>query len=504
MKIVSYKNRNIHKFNNVLKFQCSILNFCKQIFAFIICASFLVFTGCKKFIEVPVPLDRIAVQNVYTTDATAISAVTAMYARLGDASGSPQFQLVSATYCTGLSSDELTLTAGVSGILADYYKNSLTSPTVPQFWTSVYSLVYLANSAIEGLDASSSLTPAVKQQLLGEAKFMRAFGLFYLVNLYGDVPLAVSTDYKINSLMPRTPAAEVWKQIISDLVEAEDLLNTNYVGADVITSIATTERVRPNRWTASALLARAYLYTGDYANAEAEATRIIINSSLYSLSTLSNAFLKNPTINKEAIWQIQTITAGWNTNDARVFILPATGPSLSYPVYLNKRLVYDFEPGDARTTNWIKGIQVGTDSFYHAYKYKSATQNAPITEYNIVFRLAEQYLIRAEARCMQNKLQLAVDDINIIRQQHGGLSTPLPAPTTQSDAIKIILHERRVELFCEWGHRWLDLKRTNTIDAVMDIETPLKGGTWQSMDKLYPIGNDDLRNNPNLSQTPGY
>jgi hypothetical protein len=362
----------------------------------------------------------------------------------------------------------------------------------------------LTNSAIEGLNASKSLTPAVKQQLLGEAKFMRAFCHFYLVNLYGDVPLTLSTDYKKNSLMGRTPAADVWKQIIADLLEAKDLMNTDYVGTDVISSTALTGRVRPNKWTASALLARAYLYTNDYVKAEAEATAIIDNSPMYSLSSVSNAFLKNPAVNKEAIWQIQSIQTGWNTNDARVFILPATGPSTTNPVYLNKRLVYDFETGDARKISWINGIKVGTDSFYYAYKYKSATQNAPVTEYLTVFRLAEQYLIRAEARAMQNKFQQAIDDVNIIRQQHGGLLTPLTAPVTQSEAINIILHERRVELFCEWGHRWLDLKRTGKVDEVMTVETPLKGGTWQITNKYYPIPTSDLIANPNLTQTPGY
>jgi len=70
------------------------------------------------------------------------------------------------------------------------------------------------------------------------------------------------------------------------------------------------------------LLARAYLHTGDYANAEAQSTEIINNNTLFGLSTISNTFSKNPATNKEAIWQIQTTTTGWNTNDARLFILP--------------------------------------------------------------------------------------------------------------------------------------------------------------------------------------
>jgi len=63
----------------------------------------------------------------------------------------------------------------------------------------------ICNAAIEGLNGTTSLTPSVKQQLLGEAKFMRAFFYFYLVNLFGDVPLATSTDWQVNSFLSRTP-----------------------------------------------------------------------------------------------------------------------------------------------------------------------------------------------------------------------------------------------------------------------------------------------------------
>lgn len=480
--------------------------FCGVNIPFYLLLFFLLLTGCRKFIEVDAPYTSFNGNNVYTTDATAISAVTAMYTQLGGATGFSENQLNSmiVAVCTGLSADELSLAGSASANLKSYYTNSLGANSAPLFWTNIYSLVYLANAAIEGLNSSNSLTPAVKQQLLGEAKFMRAFSYFYMVNLYGDVPLGLSTDYKMNSLMARTSASTVWQQIITDLMDAKDLLKTSYVGADVVTS-STTTRLRPNKWTAAALLARAYLYTDKYVEAEAEATAIINSSSTYTLSSTNNAFLKDLSASKEAIWQIQTITADWNTNDARVFILPDTGPDgLSYPVYLNKRLVDDFEPGDNRKTNWIKGIEVGIDSFYYAYKYKSATQGEPVTEYNTVFRLAEQYLIRAEARAMQNKFQQAIDDVNIIRLQHGELSTPLSAPSTQSDAMKVVLHERRVELFCEWGHRWLDLKRTNKVDDIMSAETLLKGGTWESTDKLFPIPANDLKINPNLTQTPGY
>src|SRR5439155_24411561 len=114
-----------------------------------------------------------------------------------------------------------------------YYQNALTDNNLnnPDFWTVFYQTIFAANAAIEGLSASETLTPAVKQQLSGEVKFIRAFCYFYLVNLYGDVPLAIRTDYKMNSKLVRTPKAQVYQQIISDLTEAQNLLNPRYISA---------------------------------------------------------------------------------------------------------------------------------------------------------------------------------------------------------------------------------------------------------------------------------
>jgi hypothetical protein len=68
-----------------------------------------------------------------------------------------------------------------------------------------------------------------------------------------------------------------------------------------------------------------------------------------------------------------------------------------------------------------------------------------------------------------------------------------------------IEQERRIELFSEWGHRWLDLKRTNRVDAVMGVVTPIKGGgTWQSYKQLYPIPQGDIDKSYSLTQNPGY
>jgi starch-binding outer membrane protein, SusD/RagB family len=99
-------------------------------------------------------------------------------------------------------------------------------------------------------------------------------------------------------------------------------------------------------------------------------------------------------------------------------------------------------------------------------------------------------------------------DLNIVRSRARG---PLPGDLPdllpfldQASAIAGILHERQLELFTEWGHRWFDLKRTGEIDNVMNIVSAEKGGSWSTNWQLYPIPNVDIESNPNISQNPGY
>jgi hypothetical protein len=347
------------------------------------------------------------------------------------------------------------------------------------------------------LEYSEKLTPAVKQQLLGEAKFIRAFCYFYLVNNFGNVPLALTTDYKLNTSMSRNPEAEVYSQMINDLKEAEETLSSNFLNGNLRTYATNAERVRPTKWAAAALLARVYLYTKDYANAEIQSTLVINNTAQFNLSPLNGAFLKN---NKEAIWQLQPTTTGWNTEDARVFVINRA-PGNSKPVYLDSNLVKAFEANDARKVNWIKDTTIEGEKYFFPYKYRSATLNSQVTEYFMVLRLAEQYLIRAEARAQLNDIGGAQTDLNTIRTRAG---LPGTNATNIASLLAAIMQERRIELFSELGHRWYDLKRTNSLNSVMAIATPLKGGTWEITDELYPLPLLEIERNINLTQNFGY
>ncbi|TWI87780.1 RagB/SusD family nutrient uptake outer membrane protein [Chitinophaga japonensis] len=455
-------------------------------------------TSCKKLVEVNPPITSINSENVWSSDATAISVLTGIYTDISRWGILSIGRITSLSVFPGLSADEFTLFEGSPNQAYNaYFKNSLSTSTGGyEYWSNIYPLIFKCNTAIEGLSSSTSLSPAIRQQLLGEAKFLRAFFYFYLLNLYGDAPLALTSDYTENSTLSRVPKSQLYQQITLDLTDAQNLLADGYISGDGIST--TEERVRPNKWAATALLARVFLYTGEYAKAELQATDLINNTSQYGLESLDNVFLKN---SKEAIWQLQPVNTGRNTEEGWAFILPSTGPNNSRPLYLSTSLLQNFEVDDQRLASWVNSITVNGNIFHYPYKYKSAVLNDPVTEYSTVLRLAEQYLIRSEARAQLDKIPDSVEDLNLIRTRAGLLGT---TANTKETILKEILHEKQVELFSEWGHRWLDLKRTSMIDEIMSTETALKGGVWNTNWQRYPIPPTDIATNPNMVQNEGY
>lgn len=454
--------------------------------------------GCKKLVEVDAPVTSINGDVVFTSDATAIAAVNAIYTNMG--SQGVSVGLTSLSQIGGLSADELQVVDNVSDqLLLAYSTNSLTSTNTAgnDFWTNIYSIyVFIANSCLEGLNHSTSLSEAVKSQLLGECYFMRAFSYFYLTNLYGDVPLVLTSDYKKNSNIARTSQSIVYDQIVSDLKIAESLLNKDYMDNSMITP--TTRRVTPNKAAAKAMLARVYLYRGDWINAESKASEVIGDKETYDLVSVSDVFLVD---SKEAIWQIQSVSDAFtNASEAYTFKLPPTGPDpYGFKVYLREN-INDYLSYQDRRRAWVDSVEANNMIFYFPIKYKNNEFFGAVTENSVVMRLAEQYLIRAEARVYLNRMGEAISDLSAIRQRAGLLPIGLGS---QNEILNVIAQERRAELFTEWGHRWLDLKRTGKATAVLQ---PLKPTNWTANDELYPIPQTDININLELRghQNPGY
>lgn len=437
--------------------------------------------SCKKMIEAGQPKTELPADRVFVSDDLAKAAMTGVYKSLqgGYANG----DYYSATVLAAESADDL-INASPSD---EFFSNNVLPQTfgVEGLWDGPYKDIYACNSILEGLDKGAGVSAALKTELTGEAKFVRAYSYFYLVNLFGDVPLVMTTDYRTNAVIPRAAQKDVNDQIVTDLKDAQASLKSDY-------SFSNNERVRPNALAATAMLARQYLYMKDWTNAEIEAGKVIA-SPLYRLTGLDSVFLKN---SKEAIWQLSFDNQ--NSNEGGVF-----APSSDYPpfyVSLNPGLANAFDPSDQRGTHWVYAADVFGDMYYYPYKYKNASIS-PITEYSMVIRLAEMYLVRAEARVHLNKLTgggSAEEDIDAVRTRAGLAGT---AAATQDALLQAVEDERRFELFTEWGHRWLDLKRTGRADAVL-------GGKpgWAGFKQLYPIPKAQMDNDPAMAghQNPGY
>jgi len=454
-------------------------------------------TGCKKYVEVEPPITSSTNKLIYSTDADATSVLTNLYISLSESSIRSTDNLTSVSLFAGLSADELSLLPGVGDqAFVAHYTNSLSNSVggLPNYWSKAYNMIYVCNSAIEGLSESKTLIPKVKNELLGEAHFMRAFLYFYLSNLYGDIPLNLTTDYKANSVRSRSDRKTINAQIISDLTEAKKLLSNEYRTYKHEVSL---ERVRPNKFAAIAMLARVYLYSGDYSAAESEASAIIENP-MYRITDIDETFTAN---SDETIWAIKPVRdfGVTNTSEADFFIpneVDLNFPVDNFPVHLNPQFLSHFSTDDKRYVKWTSEITLGSTPYRYVTKYKNDSPDSEVTEYPIVLRLAEQFLIRAECRAQRgalNGVNSAESDLNVIRTR-AGLGNLEFVPDKQL-LLNEILNERQRELFTEWGHRWLDLKRTGRADQVLGI---VKGTYWQPSDQYYLIPQEELDRNPNI------
>lgn len=444
------------------------------------CVLLMILSGCDDFLDTQDPTGQISHENVFEDEITATAAVTTLYAKLRDevlVTGN-----TSGLRCLmGLYADEIDYYGSPGEPLEAFYKHQIIASDilVSRLWNSSYNLVYMTNAAIEGIEASQNLTEPTKKQLMGEALFIRALTHFYLTNLFGEIPYIISTNYEHNRQVSRMELNEVYDAIENDLEIAKTLLGEDYL---------VTERIRANKYAVSALLARVYLYRGDWLKAENESSLVINNTGLYNLTSLEEEFLKS---SPSAILQLKTKMEGYVTTEAMSLFFTSGPPPFAA---LNEDILEAMEDGDLRRINWVGEVTDGINIWYYPNKYKQS----PGLQYSTVLRLAEQYLIRAEARAQQNNSIGARDDLNAIRNRAG---LPNTSAFTREELLEAILHERRIEFMLEHGHRWFDLKRLGMAEIVL---APIKPG-WKPTDILLPLPETELLMNPNLNpQNNGY
>lgn len=456
----------------------------KWVYALVIIGCLLCTIACDEYLETEDPIGQINADLVFEDEALATAAVTTLYAKLRDeVIVTGDFYGMGALM--GFYADELDFYGFPGTPLEGFYSHQIlaANTVVKSTWNGAYNLIYMSNTILEGLQASNALSEETIRQLSGEALFIRAMTHFYLANLFGDVPYIKTTDYLVNKDVSRDGTDIVYENILNDLELSKGLLPESYL---------TGERTRANKLVVHAFRARVYLYMGDWQKAEEESS-ILINNPVFLLEPdPSNEFLKE---SSSAILQLKPANAGDNTHEGMVFNFNSGPP---FTLALSNSLVNSMEENDLRKEHWIAAINNGTDTWYASTKYKYRHNTGSSMEYSIVLRLAEQYLLRAEARINLGDIQGAKDDINAIRSRAGLPHTSVSSP---EELMEMVMHERRIELFAEQGHRWFDLKRT---ELAGEILSPVKPA-WNQTHILLPLPESELLINPNLNpQNPGY
>lgn len=442
---------------------------------------FSMIQNCEKMIEVEEPSNQISSQKVFEDVQTADAALAALYGMLWDNSpvaGDQTGKLM------GSYTDDLDYyVASASTGLPDIYQNTQeeTNPQINTYWAKSYQCILTANTILEGIRDSQALPQKDKNRIKGEALLARSLVCFYLQQIFGDIPFPSSTDYKINQSIGKTSGNQVLTLLENDVIEAISLLSDDY---------RNTERIFLNRKAGQLLLAKIYMTQHQWIKAE-PVLKDIVTSPLYIYENdLSKVFNKN---GKHIIWQLKPKNSGNATKEASAYYFNNTAPT-SYA--LSTSLINVFTASDLRKQNWMAKVQVGQNVWYRADKYKNRTSNT--TEYSIVFRLEEAYLLLAETYAQQDKVALALPYLNASRLR-AGLSA-IQLPISKNDVLNEILLESRKEFFTEMGHRFLDMKRYEILNTLQTVKP-----NWKSYHALWPIPQKELLLNPNLNpQNEGY
>jgi hypothetical protein len=454
----------------------------KKLVLIVICA---ILMGCNNFLEVDLPNDQLTADLVFKDDQLAKSAMAGVYRSLeekgflsGSSTGGGGYM--------GCYADELVSYQISTSNLTQLYSVTVNpqSNVVKTLWNDTYNQIYSINRIITGLSASQTLSTDVKNRLMGESYFLRAFLHFYLSQTFGDIPYVTSVDYLENSKISKTNSDQVLILAVEDLAKAENLLPEQS---------APGLRIRPTKMAVYALEARIFLLQKDWDKAIISSSKVISQGSYVVETDLSKTFLKE---SKSSIWQLEPIKAGNNTREGAFYTILSAPPT---QVSLTYNFVNSFFPQDQRKQKWIGSKNDSQqNAYYFASKYKQPSVTATTVEHSIILRVEELYLIRSEAYLKKQMLSQSLSDLNTIRTRTG---LPIYNSNIPNEIMNEIINERRHELFTEFGHRFYDLKRLEKLDEVLYPVKP----EWKTFYKNLPLPESEILLNPNLGpQNNGY
>ena len=373
-------------------------------------------------------------------------------------------------------------------------------------WSRCYSIIKNANFIL-------SKMPEDQKALIGEAKFLRAFAYFHLVQFYGDIPLRITpVESYADVQIPKSKQEDVYALIVEDLKYAEINLNEK-----------APQQGRVYQLAATALLAKIYLtmagnplnQTALYSNAVQNAVKVISSGQFALMDDYSSIF-HNTVYTSESVWEKLFIPAnGGNglhnltsTADSyRPIMVPATWFINSFPQGDTRR-----EWGIQQTYQDPNGRTLAP--FFQKFINNSFTDDnigssgSGLLNYTIPYlRLAEMYLIAAEAENEQNGPANAYQYINKIRwrarvDKDNSDQVPDLDGLTKEQFRDAVLMERKWELHLE-GSTWFDLKRTNTFNRIQEIRGDALVHPIGNYNQTWPIPDTEITNN-NIDQNPLY
>jgi len=490
---------------------------------FIVLITTLILSSCQIVDLDLAPLDQITTSTFYNTEEDAIDALNAVYGVLQPMYGHEYSAETILTPTTVAADDGIPFLQGNADRIALWnYRFVPVNSWTSGIWAVSYQAIQRANVVIERVP-SIQMNEQLRNRIVAEAKFLRAFHYFNLVRFYGGVPLVLTETTTLDGLQaPRNSKDEVYAQILRDLGDAETILPTSYSAAEA----GRASRGAAMGLTAKVLLTRAGNNPGsqDWALAAAKAKEII-DLGLYSLyDNYAEVFEISSRGGRENIFEItyardvfgQSHSTYWAPRGAP--IVPFNGFGT---IRVSKSLWDEFLPEDTRRnvsflTSFINAsngetveLSIDNPDFSRAISFwKLADLSSTIFSGGAksfpYMRYAEILLIYAEAlnESTGGPNQEAYNAINEVRSR-AGLTNPLSA-LSQDEFRNAVLRERRIELNFE-GHRWFDLvRRERLITAVTNENSFSRNPTIDNRHLLFPIPLREMDINQALEQNPGY
>lgn len=476
--------------------------------ATIVLSVIMTFCSCKKFLDLR-PEYQIPTENFYSSAGDFETALVGVYGTFRGL-----FSSSAILYIGELTTDNAEIqwsSPSVSEMQMDQNNVNATNTYISAVWNTCLTTISRCNTILNRID-KIDFDASQKNRIKGETLFLRSFSYFYMVRIFGNVPV---TDLEFSSPegimsadLSLKPAATVYEKIVADLKNAETLLP----------AALNTDKTHASQATVKTLLGKVYLTQHDYDNAAAKLKEVIDSKQYGPLNTsYKNLFSAGNNNLPESILEIEYVSGKTMGNNYSYLFTPAI---TSMAIFQNNQqgagrivptldMMKSYEPNDVRKAASVNdSVQlINGSKTYNRYGLKFVDFKASdVTDGSVTFfvlRYADVLLMYAEALNESNHTGDAFPYINLVRER-AGLSDL--SGLSQDDLRLALEKERRVE-FLDEGHRWFDLLRTGRLQTVMNGYYTALNQTFrvEDFELIFPIPQNEIDLNPKvIKQNDGY